>query len=368
MSDTGSTTPINAISLTFDAASASLLPQSTVISTGVYKPTDYALGYIDSFPSPAPTGSYQADLSVFNGVSPNGIWKVYVFDDLGGDFGKIQNGVSLTITTGGNTTDTNTPPVITSPGAQTSIMNRSVSLQIKATDANAGDVLKYSATGLPPNLSINATTGLISGTATTVTGNYTAQITVSDGHPNGISKVSFPWKITAGSAFQTQTFTSPDAIIIPNMGAASPYPANVSVNGMTGSVNKVSLTLNGLSHVYPADLDILLVGPGGQKSLLMSDAGDTKPINAISLTFDAASAAALPQSAVIKSGVYKPTDYAIGPADSFPVPAPIGPYQTDLSVFNGASPNGIWKVYVFDDVGGDFGKIQNGISLKISTQ
>ncbi len=159
----------------------------------------------------------------------------------------------------------NTPPDIINPNAQTSGVNSPVSMQIKATDANARDVLNYSATGLPTGLSINSNTGLISGTTPVIAGNYAAQVTVSDGHPNGISKISFPWTITAGGVSQTQTFTSPDVITIPNKGDASPYPVNVNVNGMTGFVSKVILTLNGLTHSYPADIDMLLVGPGGRR-------------------------------------------------------------------------------------------------------
>ncbi len=83
----------------------------------------------------------------------------------------------------------------------------------------------------------------------------------------------------AGNAFQIQAFSSSDAFIISKTGAASLYTVNASVNGTTGIVIKVPLTLNGLTHVYPVDIDILLVGSGGQMSLLMSDAGDTKPIN-----------------------------------------------------------------------------------------
>jgi hypothetical protein len=56
----------------------------------------------------------------------------------------------------------NLPPVVTKPDNQANFEGDTISLQVAATDPN-GDVLTYSATGLPPGLSINPTTGLISG-------------------------------------------------------------------------------------------------------------------------------------------------------------------------------------------------------------
>src|SRR5204863_4832230 len=108
----------------------------------------------------------------------------------------------------------------------------------------------------------------------------------------------------------------------------------------------------------------LLVGPGGQKVLLMSDAGGSTGISNVTLTFDDAAASKLPDSAGITSGTYRPTDFATG--DTFPSPAPAGPYGTALSVFNGLNPNGTWSLYVLDDEAGDSGSIAGGWSLKFT--
>ncbi len=56
---------------------------------------------------------------------------------------------------------------VTNPGNQTGTVGTAVSLQIHATDSASGQTLTYSATGLPAGLSINSSTGLISGTPTT---------------------------------------------------------------------------------------------------------------------------------------------------------------------------------------------------------
>jgi hypothetical protein len=57
-------------------------------------------------------------------------------------------------------------------------------------------------------------------------------------------------------------------------GPFSPYPSNISVSGLNG--NKIiKVKLNGFHHEFEDDVDLLLVGPGGQKFILMSVVGGT---------------------------------------------------------------------------------------------
>ncbi|MEH6511549.1 MAG: malectin domain-containing carbohydrate-binding protein [Maribacter arcticus] len=77
---------------------------------------------------------------------------------------------------GGTISTTNSPPVVSNPGIQQSIEGDVVGLQVIATDGDldeCGDIT-FSATGLPPNLSIDPTTGLITGTMLEGTGTGTA--------------------------------------------------------------------------------------------------------------------------------------------------------------------------------------------------
>src|SRR5262249_55150599 len=48
----------------------------------------------------------------------------------------------------------------------------------------------------------------------------------------------------------------------------SPVTNSVVVTGSPGRIRKLTVTLRNLSHAYAADLDMLLVGPGGQAALL----------------------------------------------------------------------------------------------------
>jgi subtilisin-like proprotein convertase family protein len=153
-------------------------------------------------------------------------------------------------------------------------------------------------------------------------------------------------------------------ISIPGSGMSSLYPSQIAVAGLPTNPIKVTVTLKGLSHTYPDDLDILLVGPRGQKIMLMSDAGGSADINNITLTFDDAAASKLPDNTAILSGTFMPTDFATG--ENLPAPAPAGPYGTNLSAFNGLDPNGTWSLYVFDDAASDSGSMADGWSLKFS--
>jgi hypothetical protein len=66
-------------------------------------------------------------------------------------------------------------------------------LQIHAQDSSAVATLTYSASGLPAGLTINSSTGLISGTPTTIN-TYNVTITVTD-NTGANGSTSFSWSI-----------------------------------------------------------------------------------------------------------------------------------------------------------------------------
>jgi serine protease len=103
------------------------------------------------------------------------------------------------VTNGGNTV------TVTNPGSQSSTVGTAVSLQVQATDSASGQTLTYSATGLPAGLSINSSTGLISGTPTTAT-TSSVTVTATDG-TGAAGSASFSWTVTSNG--NTVTVTSP---------------------------------------------------------------------------------------------------------------------------------------------------------------
>ncbi|MFJ8518720.1 hypothetical protein [Lysinibacillus xylanilyticus] len=165
--------------------------------------------------------------------------------------------------------------------------------------------------------------------------------------------------------FQTKTFINPSSITIPTSGIALPYPSPIIVSGMTGKIIKVIVRLINLSHSIPSDIDIMLVGPGGQNATIMSDVGDTFAVTNVKLTLDDLAPTAISEFGSLVSGTFKPTN-AGTVLDSFPsAPPPSG--GSMLSSFNFTNPNGTWNLFVVDDVPIGEGNIADGWELIITT-
>ena len=147
---------------------------------------------------------------------------------------------------------------VTSPGTKTSSVNVAISpLTMKATDSNpSATITSWAATGLPAGLSINATTGVVSGTPTT-TGTSTVKVTATDS--GGYSgSVSFTWTVkdlvtvtspgTKTSSVNVAispltmkaTDSNPSATI--TSWAATGLPAGLSINATTGVVSGTPTT------------------------------------------------------------------------------------------------------------------------------
>jgi len=191
----------------------------------------------------------------------------------------------------------------------------------------------------------------------TLTGASAAEHRVSYATANGTAAAPTPTTQTAVTATSI-----PAGAPATTVGNAAPYPVTVNVAGMTGTITKLAVRLNGLTHTWPDDIDALLVAPGGQAAMFMSDIGGGGDVNAIDLTFeDGAPAASTSQ---LVTGTVSPTNTTA--SESLPAPAPTGPYPTPLSTFNGTNPNGTWSLYVVDDASGDSGSLA-GFSLLITT-
>ncbi|GLX53426.1 hypothetical protein Shyhy01_63760 [Streptomyces hygroscopicus subsp. hygroscopicus] len=104
--------------------------------------------------------------------------------------------------TGGNTVS------VTNPGNQSTTTGGSVSLSISASDS-AGAALTYSASGLPTGLSINSSTGVISGTASTA-GTYQVTVTAKDS-TGATGSTSFTWTVgtSGGGCSSSQLLANP---------------------------------------------------------------------------------------------------------------------------------------------------------------
>lgn len=135
-----------------------------------------------------PNGTLAVQIPARASDVPPGMWMMFVLDDAGvpslAKIMRVNVAPSLNVAVA---------PTITAPGNQGgSAGNAIAGVQIVASDPN-GDALTYSASGLPAGLTIDAATGLISGTPATP-GSYSVTVAASDGINSASS--SFSWTIT----------------------------------------------------------------------------------------------------------------------------------------------------------------------------
>jgi O-glycosyl hydrolase len=149
--------------------------------------------------------------------------------------------VTFTIpaTSSGNTV------TVTNPGTQNGTVGTPVSLQLHATDSAAGQTLTWSATGLPSWLTLNAATGVMSGTPTTA-GSFTNTVTATD--TTGASgSVTFNWAITGGTN---------NVVTVTNPGTQSGTVGTAASLQIKASDSAAGQTLSYAATGLPAGLSI----------------------------------------------------------------------------------------------------------------
>ena len=145
----------------------------------------------------------------------------------------------------GSGTGTNTVTV-GNPGNQTSTVGTAASVQVGATDSASGQTLTYSASGLPAGLSINSSTGLISGTPTTA---GTSSVTVTAKDTTGASgTASFSWTVNSGGG----TGPGTGGVDISAGGpAAAPFAADEDFTGGATAATTNAITTTGVTNPAP---------------------------------------------------------------------------------------------------------------------
>jgi type II secretory pathway pseudopilin PulG len=125
------------------------------------------------------------------------------------------------------------PLVFDQPAAQHSVAGNAVSVDMTGASGGTGSGYAWSATGLPPGLSINTSSGRIAGTLSTSSGSstpYQVAVTLSDSSGRSTSH-SFTWTVdfaplAAAPADQTSTVGR----------AITPLPTSSLVTGGSGDV------------------------------------------------------------------------------------------------------------------------------------
>jgi subtilase family serine protease len=156
---------------------------------------------------------------------------------------------------------------VTNPGSQTGTVGTAASLQISASDSASGQTLTYSASGLPAGLSINSSTGLISGTPTTA---GTSSVTVTATDTTGASgSASFTWAVSSsggggGGCTAQQLLGNPGF----ETGSISPWTATSGVlastsQGAPAQAGKYLAWLDGYGTAYTDTLAQKVAIPAG---------------------------------------------------------------------------------------------------------
>ncbi len=398
MSDVGGFTSVSGVSLTLDDAAASALPTSSALTSGTFRPTSFNDGVGgDAWPSPAPAGPYSVAApegnqtlgTVFNGTSPNGTWGLYITDDSAssGLMASIAGGWSMDVTVG---TPAPTATTVTSSSNPSTTGNAvtftaHVTKSSDSSNATSGTVtFKEGTTTLANNVALNGSGNASFTTSALPEGSHVisafyngdANFATSNGSVNQV--VDNATTVNGGSYCNPGVVTLTDAQFVGSTGTATPYPSHISVSGANGSISKVSLTAKNVTEPLTDDLDLLLVGPAGQKFVVASDAGGLNAVSNATVTFDDDAVSVFADnsggwgSGTITS---RPVNYNDG-TDIFPAPAPSSPLSptptgvaTFASVFGGASPNGTWSLYAVDDSAssGSNGAFSGGWCLNITT-
>jgi len=151
----------------------------------------------------------------------------------------------------GSSVSTGNTVSVTSPGDQAGTVGTAASVQVHASDSASGQTLSYSATGLPAGLTINASTGLISGTPTTTASN-TVTVTVKD-TTGATGTASFVWNITGGGTSTCHvTYTK-----------NSEWPGGFTAQVVIGNTGTAAINGWSLTFTFPGDQKITSNFNGG---------------------------------------------------------------------------------------------------------
>jgi YVTN family beta-propeller protein len=181
-----------------------------------------------------------------------------------------------------------TLPVVTNPGAQSVNQNSVVSLPINATAT--GGTLSYTASGLPTGLSINAGTGLISGTVTATPGTYRSTILVTAA--GQVTSVSFNWIVLLPNLgtgqIMREYWTSINGVTVASLTSNTVFPANPNGRDLQPSFDSpqnwddnTGQRLRGFLYVPVTGQYQFFISSDDESSLKLST--DANPANAVEI-------------------------------------------------------------------------------------
>jgi uncharacterized protein YjdB len=332
--------------LTMSDMGTSQIPYNMAPSCTTCLPTDNWIDIgsdnPDTFPSPAPstigtaapTGS-ATFTTEFGGQGANNTWSLYLDTRLvePGPAGTIGSWcLNFTMQANAHPTATTVsgspnPASFTPPATTGSV---TLTAKVSVTDSSGLSVDAGTVTFVDGTTSLGSS-AVSNGQATLSTtlaeGTHEIVATYSGtntGTEFGISTGKYDQRVdtttaipTTGSGAGPYTYCNKGAITTPGLGAdagaASPYPSNIFVTNLPGTVNAVTVTLNNFSTKDQGDLLSLLVGPGGNNLDFFSLTGsNVSTAPTINLTFSDTASTLIPSGSsgnLSSSGTFKPTSY-----------------------------------------------------------
>lgn len=148
---------------------------------------------------------------------------------------------------------------------------------------------------------------------------------------------------------------------------ASSYPSSISVTEANGLLTEVEVTLWGLKDSNAEGLQVLLVGPGGNRIVLMAsyEVGRHVTLNTDWSFVTLSQRVQCPEPEGMWRGAGATEPFNCGLSEPFPEPAPPGPYVERLEDVGNGGATGEWKLYVANDASDGQGTVATGWSLKL---
>ncbi|HZM81350.1 MAG TPA: M14 family zinc carboxypeptidase [Candidatus Limnocylindrales bacterium] len=155
-------------------------------------------------------------------------------------------------------------PAVANPGNQVSTVGTAITLNNGATGGTTP--YTWSATGLPAGLSVNSSSGTVSGTPTTA-GTFNVSVTAT-GADSLAGSASFVWTVNpvGGSC----SGTNPNDVTIPDL---STVETSIVISGCARNASSTSTAEVHIVHTYRGDLVVSLVAPDGTAYTLLNRSG-----------------------------------------------------------------------------------------------
>ncbi|MFC8453445.1 glycoside hydrolase family 3 C-terminal domain-containing protein [Kitasatospora sp. NPDC057223] len=165
---------------------------------------------------------------------------------------QLSGTLNVTSTSTGNTVK------VTNPAGMSSPVGTAASLALRATDSASGQTLRWTATGLPAGLAVDAGTGRISGTATSA-GTTTVTATATDG-TGAAGSTSFVWTTTAPARTGPIVSRLSSSLCLDDRAASTTDGNPVTVYGCNGSAAQQWTVAGSTLRVLGKCLDVAAAG------------------------------------------------------------------------------------------------------------